>query len=364
MKFSFCQFNINLKIITMTICSCKTVPQTLYSKALVIFFLLAFNNHLSFCQISIIGNATIAEDWVTDFIMVQDINNMSVWTTSIYLKKNFEVKFRADNNWTVNWGGATFPAGTLVPEGGNILVDSTANYLVTFDSTALTYDFTILPAHNVGIGTSSPDLSALLELSSADKGFLPTRLTTAQRDNIPAPAQGLMIINTDNGCINVYNGNSWISHCGLDNSLIPDSILSLCNKWTSITPFGGTPRRAAVAFSLNGKAYVGTGHDGFSKNDFWEYDPALNTWTQKNDFSGSPRYGAVAFVVNGKVYIGGGTDISLLHLRLMARHIMVPEIVVPIINSKTFGNLIQMQISGHKRMIFQELPDLELLHLK
>lgn len=49
---------------------------------------------------------------------------------------------------------------------------------------------------NVGIGTANPDPSALLELNSSTKGFLLTRLSTAQRDAIPLPATGLVIYNT------------------------------------------------------------------------------------------------------------------------------------------------------------------------
>lgn len=48
---------------------------------------------------------------------------------------------------------------------------------------------------NVGIGTANPDPSALLELNSSTKGFLLTRLTSAQRDAILQPATGLVIYN-------------------------------------------------------------------------------------------------------------------------------------------------------------------------
>ena len=48
----------------------------------------------------------------------------------------------------------------------------------------------------VGIDTSSPDPSAMLEVNSASKGFLPPRMTTIQRDAIVSPAIGLTIFNT------------------------------------------------------------------------------------------------------------------------------------------------------------------------
>ena len=46
----------------------------------------------------------------------------------------------------------------------------------------------------VGIGTTSPNASALLDVSSTTKGFLPPRLTFMQRQTISTPAQGLMIM--------------------------------------------------------------------------------------------------------------------------------------------------------------------------
>lgn len=51
----------------------------------------------------------------------------------------------------------------------------------------------------VGIGTTTPDASAQVDISSTQKGFLLPRLTTAQRNGIVNPANGLLIYNlTDN----------------------------------------------------------------------------------------------------------------------------------------------------------------------
>jgi uncharacterized protein (TIGR02145 family) len=65
----------------------------------------------------------------------------------------------------------------------------------------------------VGIGTSAPDSSAILELQSADQGFLPPRLTTIQRDAITNPAEGLTIYNTDRSCLEFYTGFGWRNIC-------------------------------------------------------------------------------------------------------------------------------------------------------
>ena len=62
---------------------------------------------------------------------------------------------------------------------------------------------------NVGIGTTSPDTNAILQLNSTTQGFLPPRMTTAQRDAITTPPEGLVIYNTIDHVLNFYNGTSW-----------------------------------------------------------------------------------------------------------------------------------------------------------
>jgi hypothetical protein len=65
----------------------------------------------------------------------------------------------------------------------------------------------------VGIGTSTPDNTAALELSATDKGFLPPRMTAAQRAAISTPAVGLMVYQTD-GTAGLYVNTStgWLQH--------------------------------------------------------------------------------------------------------------------------------------------------------
>jgi hypothetical protein len=82
----------------------------------------------------------------------------------------------------------------------------------------LVFVFTVnLLAAQTGIGTTTPDASAKLDVSSTNKGFLPPRVTlTSETDNttIPSPATGLLVYNTGNnsGLVAGYyywNGTSW-----------------------------------------------------------------------------------------------------------------------------------------------------------
>ena len=67
---------------------------------------------------------------------------------------------------------------------------------------------------NVGIGTTTPDASAILDLTSTDKGLLAPRLTTTQRNAISAPANGLLVYDITVGCYFYYN-TAWVSLCQL-----------------------------------------------------------------------------------------------------------------------------------------------------
>jgi hypothetical protein len=60
----------------------------------------------------------------------------------------------------------------------------------------------------VGIGVSSPNAAALLQMDSTTQGFLPPRMTTAQRDAITA-VQGLVIFNTTTTKLECYDGATW-----------------------------------------------------------------------------------------------------------------------------------------------------------
>jgi hypothetical protein len=65
-------------------------------------------------------------------------------------------------------------------------------------------------AGNVGIGTSSPNAAARLDVTSTTSGFLPPRMTTAQRDAIGTPPNGLMLYNTSTDKLQVRAAGSWV----------------------------------------------------------------------------------------------------------------------------------------------------------
>ncbi len=68
-------------------------------------------------------------------------------------------------------------------------------------------------AQSVGIGTTAftPDLSAQLEIQSTTKGVLIPKMTTTQMTDIVAPAQGLMVYNSERGQLFYYEAGAWKS---------------------------------------------------------------------------------------------------------------------------------------------------------
>lgn len=72
----------------------------------------------------------------------------------------------------------------------------------------------VLRAQSIGINTTDPDSTAILDISSGDRGILIPRMSTLQRSMITGPALGLQIFNTDINCLQFFNGNQWMNCCG------------------------------------------------------------------------------------------------------------------------------------------------------
>lgn len=62
----------------------------------------------------------------------------------------------------------------------------------------------------VGVGTTAPDASSILDVVSTNKGFLLPRMQTAQRTAIVAPATGLQVYDTTTNTNWYFNGTVWV----------------------------------------------------------------------------------------------------------------------------------------------------------
>ncbi|GAB3512070.1 hypothetical protein [Emticicia fontis] len=116
-------------------------------------------------------------------------------------------------------------------------------------------------AENVGIGTTKPDRSAILDLSSTSKGLLIPRMTLAQRGKITNPASGLMIFQTDYvPGFYYFDGSEWKSMVATnigkslrENSVASDATWSINgNSGTNADyHFIGTTDSTSLAFRVN-----------------------------------------------------------------------------------------------------------------
>ena len=66
-------------------------------------------------------------------------------------------------------------------------------------------------AQSVGIGTTTPNAKAALDITSTSRGLLPPRMDSTARNAITSPPAGLVIYNTTIKSFECYNGTAWYS---------------------------------------------------------------------------------------------------------------------------------------------------------
>lgn len=84
----------------------------------------------------------------------------------------------------------------------------------------------------INTDSSEPNTSAMLDVKSTDKGFLPPRMTSMQRDAISSPAAGLFIFNTTDKTLEFYDGSAWaqLSYVNPSNAGYTIGIGGICSN--------------------------------------------------------------------------------------------------------------------------------------
>ena len=93
----------------------------------------------------------------------------------------------------------------------------------------------------VGIGTTTPDASAALDITSTTEGLLMPRMTEAQRIAISTAATGLMVYQTDGTeGFYYYNGSSWTNYYSKNEvDVLIANLESEINKLVTVGDFWG-----------------------------------------------------------------------------------------------------------------------------
>lgn len=100
----------------------------------------------NFCAMGLVGSATPG-GWDVDTDMrLADLERIdkATWTVVVYLTGGDQVKFRANDDWTDDWGGSDFPSGTAEHKGADINVSESGYYKVVFNDESLAYSFTLI----------------------------------------------------------------------------------------------------------------------------------------------------------------------------------------------------------------------------
>ena len=105
----------------------------------------------------------------------------------------------------------------------NSLFNKRLLWLLTLFTYTIT-NFCTAQTNSVGIGTTNPDPSAILDITASplnNKGVLIPRLTTAQRLAIPSPAKGLLVFDSDIDCFFYWSSvsSTWKSLCETTNGV-------------------------------------------------------------------------------------------------------------------------------------------------
>ena len=77
----------------------------------------------------------------------------------------------------------------------------------------------IIAQNNVGIGTTTPDESAKLEINSTTQGVLLSRVSSDKRNAIANPALGLLVYDTDKRTLYMFDGQKWLPFAYATNTI-------------------------------------------------------------------------------------------------------------------------------------------------
>ncbi len=114
--------------------------------------------------------------------------------------------------------------------------------------------------NNVGIGTTTPDASSIVDMQSTSKGMLVPRMTTAQRLAIVSPANSLLVYDTNFDCYYYYvtATTAWVSLCSAGSGATGPTGANGANGATGATGIDGATGTTGVAGATGNTGAIGT----------------------------------------------------------------------------------------------------------
>ena len=167
----------------------------------------------------------------------------------------------------------------------------------------------------VGIGTTTPHASAVLDITASDKGLLLPRVTSLD-DITETPVNGLMIYDTTDNCVKVFQNGAW-SGCLF-------APLPATYSLTSIASYNGTSVINTTGIGYNGEAV-----------------PAASTITVNANVIGFGRYNVSATdATTGLEYsaIGLFTGTGVQTIELANNNVVIPEFTSGVIAMTLAGD--------------------------
>ena len=157
---------------------------------------------------------------------------------------------------------------------------------------AITMALTTTGFAQVGIGTSSPDASAVLDIVSTTKMLVPPRMTEVQMNAISTPAEGGMLYCTDctpKGFF-VYNGTEFVPMVTTSGPIATSALAEVLEDSAS-TGGANNTNSTAVTFSQ----LTDTGVTGLDSDNTAAYQAAIASET---GFSNPPTVAEVQAIID------------------------------------------------------------------
>ncbi len=126
------------------------------------------------------------------------------WANGPYFLKN-EIDINGGANYTISGTSQLISVPYALHAR---TVDETQNLLSVLTQGSDAGNKTIVNISQQGIGTSTPDSSAALDIASTTKGFLPPRMTETEMVAL-RPVEGLQVYNTTQKLPMYYDGSNW-----------------------------------------------------------------------------------------------------------------------------------------------------------